>query len=48
MVWSDILLLVSRRAASSPATATAAVPTKNEESFDLQMEMLELVLYLGS
>jgi hypothetical protein len=26
MVWSDILLLVTRRAASRPATATAAVP----------------------
>lgn len=48
MVWSDILLLVMRRAARSPATATAAVPTKNSDEFCLRMDMLELVLFVGS
>lgn len=34
MVWSNILLLVMRRAAKSPATATAAVPDGDDRTSD--------------
>lgn len=44
MVWSDILVLVMRRAARSPATATAAVPKENLDEFCVEMEMPKLYL----
>lgn len=47
MVWSHILLLVMRRAARSPATATAAVPEKKQTYFHLYFYIPMFIIYMS-